>query len=61
MFRQIKIINNKEYSYLEHSFRIGKKIRKASFYISKDEKQDLRHFAVKNTKAIGKMSQENVK
>ena len=35
MFRQIKKINNKEYNYLEHSFRIGKKIRKISFYISR--------------------------
>lgn len=56
MFKQIKRINNKEYSYIEHSFRIGRKIRKASFYISKDEKQDLRYFAIKNTEAIGKIS-----
>ncbi len=56
MFRQIKKINNKEYNYLEHSFRIGKKIRKVSFYISKEEKQNLRQFILKNTKPIDKIS-----
>lgn len=56
MFRQIKRVNNKEYSYLEHSFRIGRKIRKVSFYISKEEKQNLKRFAIKNTKAIEKIS-----
>lgn len=56
MFRHIKRINDKEYSYLEHSFRVGGKIKKASFYISKGEKQNLRHFAVKNTEAISKIS-----
>ena len=50
MFRQIKKINNKEYNYLEHSFRIGKKIRKISFYISKEEKQNLKQFILKNLK-----------
>ena len=56
MFRQIKKINNKEYNYLEHSFRIGKKIRKISFYISKEEKQNLKQFILKNLKSIGKIS-----
>lgn len=56
MFRQIKKINNKEYSYIEHSFRVGRKIKKASFYIRKGEKQNLGHFAVKNTEAVGRIS-----
>ena len=56
MFKQIKKINNKEYNYLEHSFRIGSKVRKVSLYISKEEKQDLNQFIIKNTKAIDKIS-----
>jgi len=56
MFRQIKKINNKEYNYLEHSFRIGKKIRKISFFVSKEEKRTLRQFILKNIKSIDKIS-----
>ena len=56
MFNQTKKINNREYNYLEHSFRIGRKVRKVSFYISKEEKQNLRQFILKNIKSIDKIS-----
>ena len=56
MFKQTKRINNKDYSYLEHSFRIGRKIRKVSFYISKEERKNVKQFAIKNTKAIEKIA-----
>jgi fido (protein-threonine AMPylation protein) len=38
MFTRKKTIDNKEYAYIEHSFRIGDSIKKASFYVPKDTK-----------------------
>ena len=35
MFLQKRVINGKAYTYLEHSFRLGSKVRKASFILDK--------------------------
>ncbi|MDP3698805.1 MAG: Fic family protein [Nanoarchaeota archaeon] len=37
MFLQKRVINGKTYTYVGHSFRIGKKIKKVSFILHKDE------------------------
>lgn len=39
MFLQTRFINGKAYRYVEHSFRLGKKVKKASFILDK-EKED---------------------
>src|SRR3989338_1612477 len=56
MFSQIKRISNRQYRYLEHSFRVGRKVRKISFYMPKAGKPDLRQFFIKNIKSIEKIS-----
>ena len=37
MFLQKRIINGKTYTYIQHSFRIGNKVEKASFILDKDK------------------------
>ncbi|MFH1276337.1 MAG: Fic family protein [Candidatus Woesearchaeota archaeon] len=37
MFLQKRVINGKSYNYYEHSFRIGNKVKKASFIINKNK------------------------
>jgi len=37
MFLQKRVINGKTYTYVDHSFRIGKKIKKVSFILHKDK------------------------
>jgi len=51
MFLQKKVINGKTYTYLNHSFRIGKTIKKVSFILHKD-KEDY------NEKIIERIAQE---
>jgi len=55
MFKQVKKINNREYEYLEHSFRIGSKVKKASFYIPKSVK-NINEFAANNKKTINSVA-----
>src|SRR3989338_3668518 len=37
MFMQRRMINGKMYTYVEHSFRIGKSVQKASFILDKEK------------------------
>lgn len=39
MFLQRRIINGKTYTYLEHSFRLGERVQKASFILSKESEE----------------------
>jgi len=61
MFKNIRIVGGKEYHYLEHSFRIGKKVDKISFYTSKDRKFDLNSFLKLNEEMINKIVEKRVK
>lgn len=54
MFKRVKIIGNKEYNYLEKSFRIGKKVKKISFYLGK---KNLKDFSILNKKQIDQLVQ----
>jgi len=51
MFTSTKTINGRKYKYLEHTFRIGSKVKKVSFYIGKD----LQGFNLINKKSIKKI------
>ena len=61
MFEQIKNVNGKKYAYFEHSFRIGKKVRKVSFYLPKGKKLDLDRFKIENELQIKKIAALRVK
>ncbi|MCK5283553.1 MAG: Fic family protein [Nanoarchaeota archaeon] len=52
MYRNIRRINGKDYIYIEHSFRIGTKIKKKSLYFPKGSGFDLSSFKKLNEKVI---------
>jgi len=58
MFVNERIVKNKKYKYLEHSFRTGKKIRKVSFYLPKSKEKSLKEFLALNRKVIEKTAKE---
>lgn len=58
MFTNRRIIKGHEYSYLEHSFRIGKKVHKASFYLPKGKQFSINEFINLNKKIIDKVAKE---
>ena len=39
MFLQKRVLNGKTYTYVEHSFRIGNKVKKASFILNQEKKE----------------------
>lgn len=39
MYRVIKTVNKRRYVYLQHSFRVGKKVKTESFYIGRDDER----------------------
>ncbi len=64
MFKNIRKINGHKYIYLEHSFRIDKKILKTSFYIPKNKEFNITNFIKLNninTTEIAKKRVEFIK
>jgi hypothetical protein len=64
MFKNIRKISNYKYMYLEHSFRVGKKVRKISFYLQKEESFNISKFTQLNdikTTQIAKERIEHIK
>lgn len=57
MFRQKKTIKGREYTYLEHSFRTGKSIRKVSLYMPTNI-GSINEFIALNKKVIDNVAQE---
>jgi len=58
MFTNKRIIKGQEYSYLEHSFRTGAKVQKASFYLPKGKQFSVGEFIDINKKIIDKVAKE---
>lgn len=53
MFKRIKAVGNRRYNYLEKSYRIGKKVKKISFYIGV---QGIKDFSEVNKKQIDQLT-----
>ena len=60
MFRNKRIINGKTYYYLEHSYRIGKKVNKAYFSISRTKDFQLDEFVKNNIETFQKITHNKV-
>lgn len=58
VFRQVRKISGREYHYIEHSVRIGKKVKKVYFYVPVKSKTDLALFYKTNNKAIKRIADE---
>ena len=52
MFENKRMINGKPYHYLEHSYRIGRKVRKITFHLPKGGKFDLNDFRKINERQL---------
>ncbi len=53
MFKREKLINGNNYTYLEHSFRVGDSVKKVSFYVSKTG--NLKDFDILNKDSLKKV------
>ncbi len=60
MFRHRRTIHGREYEYLEHSFRIGPKVRKVSFYLPRRQTFSVNEFLALNKKAVERVAKERV-
>jgi hypothetical protein len=60
MFTNRRNVKGQEYFYLEHSFRIGNKVKKVSFYLSKEKKFSASRFMELNKKIIDDVAKERV-
>jgi len=60
MFKNVRVIRGKKYHYLEHSFRVGKKVSKVSFYLPKNKKFDLNSFTKTNNEIISEIAKKRV-
>ena len=56
MFRQVRIVNGSKYIYVDQSFRIGSKVKKASFYLGKENAIEFNDFSKLNKASIEKVA-----
>ncbi len=60
MFIKTRKRDNKEFKYLEHSFRIGNRIKKISIYLPEQENFEIEEFQRKNKIEIEKIVKERI-
>lgn len=60
MFINKRKINGKEYTYVDHSYRIGSKVKKVILYSPKKEESYINKFIIINSKAIDKIVDDRI-